>query len=60
MYAYFQPRISVEQEDTDIKEMIDEDAVLGIPLKYDKNSVLSRPSVDWEQIRILLKIKGVL
>ena len=25
MYTYFQPRISVEQEETDIKEMIDEE-----------------------------------
>lgn len=25
MYAYFQPRIFVEQEETDIKEMIDEE-----------------------------------
>lgn len=25
MYAYFQPRISVEQEEADIKEMIDEE-----------------------------------
>ena len=24
MYAFFQPRISVEQEEADIKEMIDE------------------------------------
>ena len=37
-----------------------DDAELGIPLKYDKNSALSRSYVDWEQIRILLKIKGVL
>lgn len=25
MYTYFQPRISVEQEEADIKEMIDEE-----------------------------------
>ena len=25
MYVYFQPKISVEQEDADIKEMIDEE-----------------------------------
>ena len=25
MYAYFRPRISVEQEETDIKEMINEE-----------------------------------
>lgn len=25
MYAYFQPRISVEQEEADIKSMIDEE-----------------------------------
>ena len=25
MYMYFQPRISVEQEEADIKEMIDEE-----------------------------------
>lgn len=25
MYTYFQPRISVEQEETDIKAMIDEE-----------------------------------
>ena len=25
MYAYFQPKISVEQEETDIKEMIDKE-----------------------------------
>lgn len=25
MYAYFQPKISVEQEDADIKEMIDKE-----------------------------------
>ena len=25
MYAYYQPRISVEQEEADIKEMIDEE-----------------------------------
>lgn len=25
MYVYFQPKISVEQEDVDIKEMIDEE-----------------------------------
>ena len=25
MYTYFQPRISVEQEEVDIKEMIDEE-----------------------------------
>ena len=25
MYVYFQPRISVEQEEADIKEMIDEE-----------------------------------
>ena len=25
MYAYFQPRIFVEKEETDIKEMIDEE-----------------------------------
>ena len=25
MYAYFQPKMSVEQEETDIKEMIDEE-----------------------------------
>lgn len=25
MYAFFQPRISVAQEDADIKEMIDEE-----------------------------------
>ena len=25
MYAYFQPRISVEQEEADIKEMIDKE-----------------------------------
>lgn len=60
MYTYFQPRISVEQEETDIKEIIDEDAVLGIPLKYNKNSALSKPYVDWNKMRILLKIKGVL
>lgn len=60
MYTYFQPRISVEQEEADIKEMIDEDAILGTPLKYDKNNALSKPYIDWNKMRILLKIKGVL
>lgn len=37
-----------------------DDAALGTPLRYDKNVTSSRPYVDWKQIRILLKIKGVL
>ena len=37
-----------------------DDAALGTPLKYDKDGALSRPYVDWDKMRILLKIKGVL
>lgn len=37
-----------------------DDAALGTPLRYDKDDTLSRPYVDWNKIRILLKIKGVL
>ena len=37
-----------------------DDAALGTPLIYAKDGGLYRPYVDWEQIRILLKIKGVL
>ena len=37
-----------------------DDAALGIPLKYDEDGMVSRPYVDWNRVRILLKIKGVL
>lgn len=37
-----------------------DDAALGTPLKYSKDGTLSRPYVDWDKMRILLKIKGVL
>lgn len=37
-----------------------DDAALGTPLKYDKDGALSRPYVDWNRVRVLLKIKGVL
>lgn len=37
-----------------------DDAALGTPLKYDKDGAISIPYVDWDKMRILLKIKGVL
>ena len=37
-----------------------DDAALGTPLKYDEDGALSRPYVDWNRMRALLKIKGVL
>lgn len=37
-----------------------DDAALGTPLKYDKDGEISIPYVDWDKMRILLKIKGVL
>lgn len=37
-----------------------DDAALGTPLKYDKDGASSRPYVDWDRMRTLLKIKGVL
>ena len=37
-----------------------DDAALGTPLRYAKESGLYRPYVDWDKMRILLKIKGVL
>lgn len=35
-------------------------AALGTPLKYDEDGALSRPYVDWNRMRALLKIKRVL
>ena len=37
-----------------------DDAALGIPLKYDEDGMIFRPYVDWNRMRTLLKIKGVL
>ena len=37
-----------------------DDAALGIPLRYGKDGALSRPYVDWNRVRLLLKIKGIL
>lgn len=37
-----------------------DDAALGTPLKYGEDGALSRPYVDWNRMRALLKIKGVL
>lgn len=37
-----------------------DDAALGIPLKYGEDGALSRPYVDWDRVRILLKFKGYL
>lgn len=37
-----------------------DDAALGTPLKYNKDGALSRPYVDWDKMKTLLKIKGVL
>ena len=37
-----------------------DDAALGTPLKDDEDGMVSRPYVDWNRVRILLKIKGVL
>ena len=37
-----------------------DDAALGTPLKYNKDDVSSRPYVNWDKMRILLKIKGIL
>lgn len=37
-----------------------DDAALGTPLKYSKDGALSRPYVDWDKMKTLLKIKGVL
>ena len=37
-----------------------DDAALGTPLKYDEDDTSSRPYVDWNRMKILLKIKGVL
>ena len=37
-----------------------DDAALGTPLIYAKDGGLYRPHVDWNRMRTLLKIKGVL
>lgn len=37
-----------------------DDAALGIPLRYGKDGALSRPYVNWDSVKFLLKIKGVL
>lgn len=37
-----------------------DDAALGTPLRYAKDAGLYRPYVDWNRMRTLLKIKGVL
>lgn len=37
-----------------------DDAALGTPLIYAKEGELYRPYVDWNRMRTLLKIKGVL
>lgn len=37
-----------------------DDAALGTPLKYDEDSSISRPYVDWNRMRELLKREGVL
>lgn len=37
-----------------------DDAALGTPLIYTKDGELYRPHVDWNRMRTLLKIKGVL
>ena len=37
-----------------------DDAALGTPLIYAKDGGLYRPYVDWNRMRTLLKIKGVL
>lgn len=37
-----------------------DDSDLGIPLKYDEDGALSRPYVDWDRVKDLLEIKGVL
>lgn len=37
-----------------------DDTALGTPLKYDEDSMVSRPYVDWDIMGTLLKIKGVL
>jgi hypothetical protein len=37
-----------------------DDTALGIPLKLDEDGHISRPYVDWNRVRALLKIKGVL
>ena len=37
-----------------------DDAALGTPLIYAKEGELYRPYVDWNRMRALLKIKGVL
>lgn len=36
-----------------------DDAALGTPLRYD-DGTSSRPYVDWNRMRILLRIKGLL
>ena len=43
MYTYFQPRISVEQEEADIKEMIDEE----YERKEQENRDYYRQMEDW-------------
>lgn len=37
-----------------------DDATLGIPLKLDEDGHISRPYVDWNRVKYLLYIRGVL
>lgn len=37
-----------------------DDAALGVPLKLDEDRTISRPYVDWNRLRELLKREGVL
>lgn len=37
-----------------------DDAALGVPLKLDEDGTISRPYVDWNRLRELLKREGVL
>lgn len=37
-----------------------DDAALGVPLKLDEDGHISRPYVDWNRVRGILKVKGIL